>query len=114
MDKKIIGNKLRQGRKNKNMSVKEVAKAFEQHHPISEKTIYGWENGNTQPDADTFLFLCGLYEFDNVMETFDYRIEEEPIVFTATEKELIKSYRKHPELQIAVQKLLEVYSNPIE
>lgn len=25
---------------------------------VAEKTIYGWESGQTQPNADTLLMLC--------------------------------------------------------
>jgi transcriptional regulator with XRE-family HTH domain len=28
----------------------------------SVKSFYNWESGRTQPDADTFMYLCDLYK----------------------------------------------------
>ena len=40
--------------------------------PAKSKTIYGWENGNSQPNADTLMTLCGYYHIENILETFGY------------------------------------------
>lgn len=39
---------------------------------VSPKTIYGWESGHSQPNADTFLMLCDIYGIDDIMLAFGY------------------------------------------
>lgn len=59
---------LKERRKARGLSVKDVqAFLLEQGISVSDKTIYGWERGHRQPDADTFLLLCRYYGID----TFD-------------------------------------------
>lgn len=110
MKKELIGETLKSSRKRSNLSVNEVAEAFKEiNHPVAAKTIYGWESGKTQPDADTLLFLCGLYNIDNVLESFGYHVDEsDPVILTDTEKEIMKAYRLHPEMHEAIRKLLEL------
>ena len=74
---------------------------------VAEKTVYGWESSATQPDADTLLLLCDIYNIDNILGTFGYT-DEEPINLTKHEHHLIEQYRKHPEIQDAVDKLLDI------
>lgn len=45
--------------------------------------------------------------FENILGTFGYT-DEEPINLTSHEVKLIKQYRNHPEIQDAVNKLLDV------
>lgn len=53
---------LKSKRKELNLSVNEVVNRLSQNNVnISAKTLYGWESGNRQPDADTFLVLCTIY-----------------------------------------------------
>ena len=59
---------LKERRKARGLSVKDVqAFLLKQGISVSDKTIYGWESGHRQPDADTFLLLCRYYGID----TFD-------------------------------------------
>lgn len=44
---------------------------------------------------------------DNILGTFGYT-DEEPINLTKHEHHLIEQYRKHPEIQDAVDKLLDI------
>lgn len=49
-----IARALRYYRKLNNLSVDEVSDYLNaQNIPAKSKTIYGWENGNSQPNADT-------------------------------------------------------------
>ena len=67
MDTKTVSRILKYYRKLNHLSVKEVAEQFRQSkHPIAKKTIYGWESGQTQPSADNFIFLCNLYQINNL------------------------------------------------
>ena len=38
---------------------------------ISDKTLYGWESGHRQPDADTFLVLCEIYGITSLEQIKD-------------------------------------------
>ena len=77
---------------------------------IAPKTIYGWESGQSQPNADILLTLCELYNIVNILSAFGYsdRIDFE---LNSQERALVKSYRAHPELQSAVNILLQHRGN---
>ena len=60
---------LKEKRKQLGLTVKDVV--FLLHNKgidISEKTLYGWENGHRQPDADTFVILCDVYKIESILE----------------------------------------------
>ncbi len=69
MGNTLVGNILKTKRKECQLSVKEVTEKLHQLGiDISTKTLYGWENGHRQPDADTFLMLCRVYKIDSISE----------------------------------------------
>lgn len=105
-----IGLMLKYYRKLRNMSVSDVAASLADNDiNVAVKTIYGWESGKTQPDADTLLLLCDIYGIDNILDTFGYNTPDtEPVILTSFEKELIKKYRSMPELHSAINKLLDL------
>jgi len=104
---------LKYYRKLNHMSVGDVSKIFhERGTEVAEKTIYGWESGQTQPSADCLMFLCEVYHIDNILETFGYqKTESEVLLLSPEEKQIIKGLRKHPEFQSAVLKLLDLEQN---
>lgn len=103
-----IAQILKQYRKSNNLSVPEVAELLkEKSVSVAVKTIYGWESGQTQPDADTLLILCDIYNIDDILSTFGYN-DKKSFNITKYEEELIISYRKHPEIQYAIKKLLDL------
>lgn len=84
--------KLKEGRINKNLKQSDVTKLT----GIKNTTLSNYENGNTEPDIDTFLKLCDLYELDYVEmlgEAFGYRIPNAEFDIKASEIEHIKKYR---------------------
>ena len=107
-----IATVLKYYRKLNHLSVNEVSDILkEQNNYAAPKTIYGWESGQTQPDADTLMFLCDLYHIEDVLETFGYKQQpstDVTIVLSEKEKILIESYRKHPNMHPAVDRLLEL------
>ena len=108
MKNENIAKVLKKQRKLHNMSVKEVSKELEKRSIfVAEKTIYGWESGQSQPDADTFLILCDIYNIVNILEEFGYT-QKSDFVVTNSEQDLIVEYRKHPELHQAINKLLDI------
>ena len=67
MARNFIANLLKAKRKELNLSVKDVLQQLEQYEiKVSDKTLYGWESGHRQPDADTFLVLCSIYGVDTL------------------------------------------------
>lgn len=57
-----VSTLLKSKRKELKLTVKEVVDGLRLYgFTVAEKTVYGWESGNRQPDADTFLALCKIY-----------------------------------------------------
>lgn len=75
---------------------------------VAPKTIYGWESGQANPSADTLLVLCELYNISDILSVFGYKEDASVFRVTPSERALIESYRRHPELQKAVNKLLDL------
>lgn len=105
-----IANELKYQRKQNQLSVPEVSRLLSDENTfVADKTIYGWESGQAQPDADTLLKLCKIYHIDNVLSSFGYQKDTSPHIQPTTfELELIKQYRAHPEHQAAIHKLLDL------
>ncbi len=111
-----IAKTLRYYRKSNKLSVAQVAEKLDEISPVSvaQKTIYGWEGGQTQPDADMLLRLCKLYKIHDILEAFGYSEQEDTLLLSATEKELIQHYRQRPDLQTPINMLLNVTTPAIE
>ena len=108
-----IARMLRYYRQLNEFSIQDVSELLGQcGHPAATKTIYGWENGQTQPDADTFMLLCELYQVEDVLLAFGYRRKSllDEFKVNYEERELVFQYRKNKEMQNAVKKLLDVTS----
>lgn len=105
-----IAKVLKEYRKRNDLSVREVSSLLEEKElAVAEKTIYGWENGQSQPDADTLLILCDIYKIENILGTFGYKNDKDMHI-SRKETLLIEQFRKHPEMQNAVMKLLDINS----
>ena len=94
-----IARALRYYRKLNNLSVDEVSDYLNaQNIPAKSKTIYGWENGNSQPNADTLMTLCGYYHIENILETFGYcpapsKDPDAASILTKEERMLLDAYQ---------------------
>lgn len=111
MNTKSIGSVLRYYRKLRHLSVKDVSDYLsENNSKVSVKTIYGWENNHAQPDNKILLLLCSLYQIENILAAFGYEDSFSPcdVTLTSHELELIKRYRQYPELQPAIDKILDL------
>lgn len=114
---------LRRYRQLNKLSVSEVASYLSKEvKPISEKSVYSWEVGNSKPSSDMFMAVCELYHIQHVLETFGYHTDTTDIEYQETTQDdsedsedygklsqeeinLIKAYREHPEFKDAVKKL---------
>ena len=111
MKNPIIAKMLKYYRKANNLTVDDIATYLEECGiSVANKTIYGWESGQTQPDADTLLYLCKFYRITDILGTFGYskKRRNETITYSLKERDLIDSYRKNISMQPAVDKLLDI------
>lgn len=108
MKNENIAKVLKAYRRRNNLTVHQVSILLEnQNIKAADKTIYGWESGQTQPNADTLLTLCDIYNIHNILGPFGYN-RDLNFNITKHEEELVKQYRRNPKLQKAVDKLLDI------
>lgn len=109
MRNEYISKALKEYRKKNNYTVNDVSLLLhERSIEVAPKTIYGWETGQASPSADMLLTLCEMYNITDVLAAFGYKEDDSFFHVTSSERALIESYRKHPELQKAVNKLLDL------
>lgn len=71
---KTLGDKLRKARIESGLSVEDISKELMQRGiKASPKTIYSWENSNSQPTPDALLFMCSKYGIENPLVFFEYK-----------------------------------------
>lgn len=115
MSKEYISSVLKNLRTKSGLTAEEVGNLIGK----SGKTVNGWENGRSQPDAELLLQLCDIYKVNNILDTFiENRQSIKPLVvkdtiLTTHEKEVITSYRSKPEMQQAVDRLLGVEESKV-
>jgi transcriptional regulator with XRE-family HTH domain len=72
--KSSIGETLKKCRLEAGFSVKEISDfLISKGFKASEKTVYSWETGNSQPSPDALLVMCKYYGVNDVLETFGYK-----------------------------------------
>lgn len=65
-----IASTIKKKRKELGMSVNELLTHLKDAGiVVSNKTVYGWESGHRQPDADTFIVLCRILGIESFDET---------------------------------------------
>ena len=64
--------KLKQLRQKQSISVGELAAYVSEEigFAISNKTVYGWEEGNSKPDVPCFMAMCRFIGIENPAELF--------------------------------------------
>lgn len=71
-----IASLLKTKRKEAGLKIKTVVEELETYGiKLSEKTIYGYENGDRQPNADLFLVFCRIYGINSFSD-----IEEDTLL----------------------------------
>lgn len=73
----------------------------------SGKTVNAWENNRGQPDAEILIKLCDIYNVDNILEEFKEN-KKTLLNLSELEKQVILAYRAKPEMQNAVNTLLNI------
>jgi len=69
-----IGKILKERRKIAGLSVKEVFNSIKSagFEVASISSVYAWENNNSRPSIEIFLFLCELYGINDIIKTFGF------------------------------------------
>lgn len=84
-------SQLRKGRLDKGLKQSDVSKET----GIKNTTLSNYENGVTEPDMDTFLTLCELYELDFVSlmeEAYGIKVPGKNFHIKSSEMELLEKY----------------------
>ena len=93
--KNSIGEILKKCRLDSGHSVKQISDILiSKGFKASEKTIYSWENGNSQPAPDAFLLMCKLYNVTDILKTFGYADTSAVDISLPEDREHIKKYRE--------------------
>ena len=85
--------KLKEGRKNKGLRQSDVTELT----GIKATTLSNYENGITEPDIDTFLMLCDLYNLDFadiLAEGYGYKVPGADFDIRLSEIDMIKEFRE--------------------
>ena len=99
--KSTVGETLRKCRIAAGKSVREMSELLTSNgFKASEKTIYSWENGNSQPNPEARLVMWQAYGGKDVLGTFGYAPEKPTTIaahfdgdeFTPEQLEKIKSF----------------------
>lgn len=70
----MIAETLKAKRHEAGLSVHQVADQLGKYGiTLSIKTLYNYETGFRQPDADTLMALCEIYGITNILSTFGYK-----------------------------------------
>lgn len=93
---KSIGIILKEKRLESGLSVKEISSRLtSKGYKASEKTIYSWESGNSQPNPDALLEMCDAYGIEDILKTFGYNgyKKDGSIQLNMKEQSLVEKYR---------------------
>jgi len=92
MNKNNIGDILKQQRKTSGLSADHVVGCLKEYGiEIKAKTLYGYENHISMPNADVFIALCKIYNCNSIMDFFSDAADD--TLFTNREWEIIEKYR---------------------
>ncbi|MCR0576255.1 helix-turn-helix domain-containing protein, partial [[Clostridium] innocuum] len=84
-------DKLKEGRLNKGLRQSDVSKLT----GIKPNTLSNYENGVSEPDIDTYLELCKIYDLDcaSILDTAYNLKNDIDFSISAHEENIIKKYR---------------------
>lgn len=74
MSRTGIAGTLKMKRKELGLSIDTVCKQLEKYDiSLSKNSMYNYESGYRQPDADTLMALCEIYNIEDILATFGYK-----------------------------------------
>ena len=93
-----IGAALKTMRKNRGWTIHDVVVQLNDLYNIDQ----------AYPRTETLLLLCELYQSDTFTGNLLHIPADKSFPITADERHVIEMYRRHPELQSAVKRVLDV------
>lgn len=115
MSRERIANSLKQNRKKSKLTVGDVVTRLDNCYSIniSEKAMYSYESGHRQPDADTLMAMCEIYEIFDILSEFGYKkyshVMAPDDALTQEDIKIAHAYHDASEgMQESVRKLLDV------
>lgn len=101
---------LKSIRNQKGISIAEAVAYIEQEtdNRVSQKTLYGWEEGTSRPDVESFIALCRLYEIQDIRELFEGEQIYLADVDVGLRDKLYRGFIKRTEYHEAVSILLGI------
>ena len=109
MSRESIAKALKLYRKKNNYKVADVVvKLGESGKHVAEKTVYGWESGQSLPDSECLVELCNIYNIHDLPYVLGECDASDIIHPTSHEAKVIKMYRQRQDMRPAVDKLLGV------
>lgn len=77
MSRTSIANTLKSERKKAGLSIETVCRQLNSYGiDLSKNSLYNYESGYRQPDADTLMALCEIYNIDDILYAFGYKREQ--------------------------------------
>lgn len=105
ISREYIAATLKRLRENAGLTVYQVGELVGK----SGKTVSAWENNRGQPDAEMLMKLCDIYNVQDILAEFrENKRDDDNFPLTYNEKNLVIAYRAHPEMQAAVNKMLDI------
>ena len=95
----VFAENLAVFRKKKNMLQKDLAYEL----GVSISAVSNWENGANYPRLDTVYHICDVLDI-----TIGKLLGLGECTLDCEDETLIAAYRRHPDMQKAVQKLLDI------
>ena len=109
MSREQIAQVLKECRMKKGLKATTVGEMIHK----SGKTVSGWEHGIGQPDIDTLMKLCVIYEIDN-FDVFRDEDESTGIAINPDSLNVAHAYQKAaPAVKEAVKRFLGISSNTL-
>ena len=94
-----IGKHIREARVRQNLSAQELADRI----GVARPTLYGWERGDFLPETK---YLPSIRQALSTSLDVLFGVDDEDLVLSDAEKELIRAYRALPEMQLGVKRIL--------
>ena len=113
MSKEYIASVLKRLRLQSGLTADEVGNLVGK----SGKTVNGWENARSQPDAEILLQLCDIYNVDNILQEFSEiknTVKNVEITLSEHERKVIIAYRSHISEQATIDKILDIEPEVVE
>lgn len=104
MSREHIAKVLKRLREQSGLTANDVGKLIGK----SGKTVNAWENNRGQPDAEILMQLCNIYNVDDILAEFKNDSGTQSFNLTEHEKKLVTAYRNKPQMQVCIDKLLDL------